>query len=736
MFVAPLEVIKDKSSALGLYSFSFPATPVGHPRLVAANLRGEMTPPLTPHDQDNSNFKGWDCGSEFHNYLRAIYPFHSTCDEDSLTVTLSLSTDDIILVHSIHTNGWADGTLLSSGARGWLPTNYCEPYHGEHIRALMRSLTNFWDMVRGRTREESKVFNSQDYVQGLVSGVRHLLVINKLITTHILELIIVQVKTNCLNRMSSLIQSHSGLRRTRKALLADLSTVVRIARGFEVITSQGLEVPVFKPDLDELIIKAFKMVIRAIRFLDIWEADIATHGSEKAIDKLHTTSNVPPTPPAERTDFGAAEIRRMHETPELGSAATCHNSLDEARGRTDRTSVRPHYSHFSRTSQTHKCPGSIDLCTENRRSVSVQSQRQSISHRVSWSTRPKGSAELNLASEKLYALHDAFLSFLGYFIGLHLQSHSSVQLLHATQKSVETCRGMLKVVEAIWKRDSMRSKQLEEAKDEMYYRIFDLVGVARHILRPPKAGDEDGILMSNEGKPLVDAATACVRGAGRCVAESRFVIERIGDFELETLGLGITGLDNTDSPQSPTKPSNRIAKENQSDLKESSIAPRPLSKPPPLPIDIQDHTPIASAISSPSIRSTWPSKSMYSFSPGAPNRSSFHSLLPPLGSLSEPLISDNDCLLTTLPLLITNENKQDQTPVTRLNTFDLLNSRESSTLVETLRDSKSTTISQTSTRATSPETTPTHVFGISMSTSISGSQITLAVVPYLLLLSD
>src|SRR5271155_3460021 len=52
----------------------------------------------------------------FQNYLKAIYPFSPSPSVSPSTITLSLSVGDIILVHSVHTNGWADGTLLENGA--------------------------------------------------------------------------------------------------------------------------------------------------------------------------------------------------------------------------------------------------------------------------------------------------------------------------------------------------------------------------------------------------------------------------------------------------------------------------------------------------------------------------------------------------------------------------------------------------------------------------------------------
>ena len=112
----------------------------------------------------------------FQTYLRAFYPFHPRCDTDSSTVTLPLNCGDIILIHSVHTNGWADGTLLSSGARGWLPTNYCEAYDDQPVRTLLKALTSFWDLVCNASSNDLEVFGNQDYVRGLVAGVRCLLV--------------------------------------------------------------------------------------------------------------------------------------------------------------------------------------------------------------------------------------------------------------------------------------------------------------------------------------------------------------------------------------------------------------------------------------------------------------------------------------------------------------------------------------------------------------------------------
>ena len=158
VYIAPLQINKEYGESM-------------------SDLRGSDQLSPDPLRNDSSAHQlGQDIEpSGFHTYLRACFPFHSTCD-DSSTVTIPLKRGDIILIHSVHTNGWADGTLLSSGARGWLPTNYCEAYDGQPVRNLLKALTRFWDLIRGVSNGSLEVFRTHDYVRGLVAGVRCLLV--------------------------------------------------------------------------------------------------------------------------------------------------------------------------------------------------------------------------------------------------------------------------------------------------------------------------------------------------------------------------------------------------------------------------------------------------------------------------------------------------------------------------------------------------------------------------------
>ena len=176
--IPPLKIVKSDSDS---------AVAIG-PKHPSTRFHSQFTPPATPHaikEEEQQEKEGQDNTMDsrpeppkvvFHNYLRAFYPFHPTGDVSPSTVTLPLDQGDIILVHSVHINGWADGTLLDTGARGWLPTNYCEAYDQLPMRPLLRALTDFWDIIRGGCGSSLKEFGNQDLMRGLIAGVRFLLV--------------------------------------------------------------------------------------------------------------------------------------------------------------------------------------------------------------------------------------------------------------------------------------------------------------------------------------------------------------------------------------------------------------------------------------------------------------------------------------------------------------------------------------------------------------------------------
>ena len=153
---------------------------------IKSQSQSQISPPLTPQSSREALLPQ----PVFHNYLRAFYHFHpsstvsSSTDESSITVPITQG--DVILVHSVHPNGWADGTLLASGARGWLPTNYCEAYDHPSIRNLLTAMTHLWDHVRDGENGHLVVFTKQDYMRGMIAGVRFFLVSQPVqSTTHV-----------------------------------------------------------------------------------------------------------------------------------------------------------------------------------------------------------------------------------------------------------------------------------------------------------------------------------------------------------------------------------------------------------------------------------------------------------------------------------------------------------------------------------------------------------------------
>lgn len=148
---------------------------------VRSQSQSQPSPPLTPRTSRESLPERAPAQPVFHNYLRAFYHFHpsstvSSSSTDESSITVPINQGDVILVHSVHPNGWADGTLLASGARGWLPTNYCEAYDHPTIRSLLNALTHLWDLVRDGENGDLLVFTKQDYVRGMIAGVRYFLV--------------------------------------------------------------------------------------------------------------------------------------------------------------------------------------------------------------------------------------------------------------------------------------------------------------------------------------------------------------------------------------------------------------------------------------------------------------------------------------------------------------------------------------------------------------------------------
>ncbi|KAH6875505.1 ras guanine-nucleotide exchange protein Cdc25p [Alternaria rosae] len=672
---------------------------------LSSRSQSQISPPLTPKTSSEAMALQQQQHPQpvFHNYLRAFYHYSpsttvsSSTDESSITV--AINQGDVILVHSVHPNGWADGTLLASGARGWLPTNYCEPYDNPIIRNLLTALTYLWDLVRDGENGDLGAFSRQDYVKGMIVGVRLFL-----------------ERTECLQKDSRLILTHVSLRRMRKALLGDLSTLVKTAKTLqEALQSNELQVPVFE-HMDELVFKSFKLVTRAVRFLDIWTTDAVALSLFELGD---ASSHRPLTPPSDSVD---AAVEPQAISAPSGENRLSANGCDSSVAQGTQSAHDDWYTtaqpqrNLNRLSVAFSLPSETDSLQSPilPSHSSVQSKRISMTHRLSYTGKSASARKGNLATERLNAAHDAFLGYIGSFIGLHLQSRSSEELAQITQHSVIACRQLLKVVEEVWERDSRRSEQLEEARDTMYTRLTELVQATKDMFINADA-DVEEVVAPEAGKQIVAAATSCVRSAGDCVTKARVVIERIGDFEFEAepagLGLSDTIFQEPDEDNQASTARSASPKPTETVLETNKPLPAtPVEEhemPPPLVISESKplpEVPQPSPLETNRLSLQPSSQPIIVESPTAVSFRSSRSSLPPLNAVPTPVLapphaSDSvDSPLSTTQGSFAGSTKTDSVHVSV--------NDGSSTYFSAQGDSASI-LSHTSTRATTPDHSPT-----------------------------
>ncbi|TKA83504.1 hypothetical protein B0A55_00541 [Friedmanniomyces simplex] len=475
-----------------------PSKPTGISTSLA--MRVHMSPPASPMGQQEV-VESAAPRALFHNYLRAFYPFDpSTSDmggEEDLLMTASMKPGDLILIHSIHANGWADGTVLTSGERGWLPTNYCEVYDHPHLRNLLNAMTQFWDLLGANEDANLSAFVRQDYIRGLIAGVRYLL-----------------EHADCLHRDAPLVQRHTGIRRMRKGLLADLSSLVQIAKGLQEMISASHSGDVIHYLLEDLVAKAFKVATRAVGFLDIWTKET---GDATLVTREITFPEGSPTPPLES---GALTVdthasRQSEVVPPVDSARCFPPPTSPA------------------DEQDAVCGAEESVETlAPLKSDANWSRKESVAHRLSLvnieHVPPDG-----LASTRLAKVHDLCIGQIGAFIGHHLQSRSSPDLVDKTQRVVKSCRALLAVIEDIRLRDIQRSGLLHHASIDVQAKVEELVRATKDVFTFSDAEDGDVVMLPEQSSRLVVVGTGLIRMAGDCVNKARLLIEQIGDFELE-----------------------------------------------------------------------------------------------------------------------------------------------------------------------------------------------------------
>ena len=479
--------------------------------------------------------------------------------------------------------------------------------------------------------------------------------------------------------------------------MSDLSSLVKTGKRLqERAVDPATQDQEVNNDVDEMILKAFKIVTRGVKFLDTLEEDVkARHPVNKIVmATVAEEAYHPPTPPAEATSFegaqhgdAASEAGSCRDSSHSTESGISRSQLSEEQTKRSSQYKRGSAAYSSTTSSSR--PLSI---TVSRPSSFVNAKRQSISHRVSLTHSIPAAQRQNLITERLNASHDTFLSYLGSFIGrLHLQSQSCANLLLTIRQSVTAGRALLAVVAVVCEHDNQSAEALYKARNAMCDQINKLVIAARNIIKS-SSGEEEDIVLPHQNGQLLNAATGCVKAAGECVAKTKFVIERIGDFEFEPQGLGID-----------TSSIAVLAEVNMAP-KESETVPEPSSRPPPPPLIIPSYEKPLPDIPLGSDGSLPMSSTVVTIAESATTETTSstdsvslgHSLLPPLPQLTTPLLPNDDYS----PSDNSVSNDSEFQPSYRGASMTASNA---GTHISSTRDSESSLISQTSTRATTPD---------------------------------
>lgn len=522
----------------------------------------------------------------------------------------------------------------------------------------------------------------------------------------------VQERTNCLTRETTTIHRSEGLRRGRKSLLSELSALVKTAKRLqELLRVSAYPRGGINDVIDEMILGAFKIVLKGVRFLDFLEED-RRQRAPPAVTIMATVaeeSYVPPTPPAETSGLeeeqgqgtlqGDAGDRRTEEGVAAGLVPSRTGESAQVNAAASRRLSAVYSSASNRLSQAN--PG-----LANRLSTC-------ISHRVSMVGPSPLSQPQNLVSERLNASHDTFLSYLGSFIGrLHLQSQSRQELALAIKQSATSGGELFAVIDSVCRQNPAGLQPLDQARAAMFDRIQDFVYSARDILSTADP-DADDVIMAQDNGRLLLAATSCVKAAGECVAKTKWVLERIGDYEFEDgqggLGIDLSVLESTQQtaaspptmrnhrPQTPPN-THAIEPSNISPAKTATSSPaRPIqvSMEKPLPqipqaADKQDAAPCSPPPSRPpSIVVDDNASSM------ASSVSSIRQLLPPLPKLTTTLVAEESYSPTT-------DQSHDSEYQSSFRSDTTASSAGTSTTFAS-RDSEVGMASQASTGATTPD---------------------------------
>lgn len=369
---------------------------------------------------------------------------------------------------------------------------------------------------------------------------------------------------NALSRDTELVRTEPEVRKARKHLLSELGILAALAKKANTLSSSlptpssqfstlpssedtDLEIEALGEAISlrtqRLVNRAERLIQIATPFTELWREE----GS------LGDSAYIPPTPPVS----GGYPSEHVPEW-DFGKTAARQGSISTG----------------------------VESLTSSMSDDSLQ-QQQYLANSNNW------------ALYRLNTTHDLLLSHLAGYIGRLHVSGSPGQIFETTNLCVNAARNFLGVVRAITTRKGVRLSStgaLEQSSNLLWSKCHTLVNVAREVVSSHGVGgdvEEEDVVIEAEVRKLVEAATACVRSAGECVALGHCLLEAMGDFELTSSAtkfsreslISLTPLD-----ENPTS-SSASSISSQWQQRRPSLQPKHLSKQLPPPPTLSDDNP-------------------------------------------------------------------------------------------------------------------------------------------------
>lgn len=355
-------------------------------------------------------------------FLRAVHAFDArsleTHDKDS--VCLSFKQTDCILLHGMDVSGWGDATLLHTGERGWVPTNFFQPFQDPEANALLVAVQKFATNPKCHPTKNGHTF-SQNSVNSVIAGVRALL-----------------QACGALTRDSPAVRSSNSTKKFRKMLLAELAVFVGQARESKNSTDDEL--------IQSLVQSCYNVVCRAVVFLDIYNLKRDKYGSSLSgsLDPAHIRNSVA--------------------------------STQSMRSDISNTSSSGHGGRISGRSSRSGPPSS-----PRKDSAAAEDSRQSV---VLHKTAPFARARLEEVYDALMAYLSLILRLLNLLDTSQDDGQTiSSQILYIARKSIVASRALISATEDVSNRTPRtRRAELEATKDKLYRLATKLCATTRELV--------------------------------------------------------------------------------------------------------------------------------------------------------------------------------------------------------------------------------------------------------------